>query len=228
MAPLVELAIAAAAWFLLHAAIAGTGLRAVLAARTGERGFRALFALLSIASLVWLVRAYGAAPCAPLWTAPRALFYLPIAVVPLALVLLAGAFMTSNPGAVGAERALARADVARGVLRITRHPFLWAVALWATVHLAVTGTLAAVLFFGSLLLTALVGTRDIDRKRSRQHPEAWARYTAVTSNLPFAAVLSGRNRIVLRELLAPVLAGLALTVLVLLFHARLFRVAPLP
>jgi len=148
--------------------------------------------------------------------------------MPLAFVLLAGAFLTPNPGAVGAERALERADVARGVMRITRHPFLWGVALWAGVHLIVNGTLAAVLFFGSMLLTALVGTRDIDRKRSRQYPEAWARYTAVTSNVPFAAVLSRRNRIVLREMLAPIVAGLLLTALLLLFHARLFRVSPLP
>ena len=35
-------------------------------------------------------------------------------------------------------KARARPDIARGMVRITRHPFLWGVALWALVHLIST------------------------------------------------------------------------------------------
>lgn len=40
------------------------------------------------------------------------------------------------------------ADIARGIVRITRHPFLWGVALWALVHFIVNGDLASVILSG--------------------------------------------------------------------------------
>jgi uncharacterized membrane protein len=226
--PFAELALAAATWFLLHRAVAGSSLRTIIVRRIGEGRFRGLFALLSVASLWWLVAAYRTAPCAPLWATPRALLRLPATVMPLAFTLLAGAFSVPNPTSVGAEHALERETVARGVLRVTRHPFLWAVLLWAGAHLIVNGHVAALLFFGSLFATALVGTGDIDRKRLRSNPTAFARYVKVTSNLPFAAILSGRNQLELKELLIPAGVGVTLTALMLTLHQRLFHVAPLP
>ena len=101
-------------------------------------------------------------------------------------------------------------------------------ALWSGAHLIVNGNLAAALFFGSLFATALVGTRDIDRKRQRSDPENFSRYRAVTSNLPFAAIVGGRNQLVLRELLVPAGIGVTLTAIFLTFHRQLFHVSPLP
>lgn len=226
--PFAQLAIAAAVWILIHPAIAGSSLRGKLASKLGEGPFRGLFALLSLTSLVCLVLAYRAAPCEPLWSTPRALLRLPATVMPLAFTLFAGAFSVPNPTALGAERVLARESVARGVLRVTRHPFLWSVVLWSGAHLIVNGNLASLLFFGSLCVTALVGTRDIDRKRERSDPENFARYRAITSNFPFAAIVSGRNQLVLGELLLPAGIGVTLTALLLTFHQKLFHVAPLP
>jgi uncharacterized membrane protein len=226
--PLHELALAASVWFGIHPVIAGSGLRPRLVQKLGENGFRGLFALLSLAALSWLCVAYSRAPCAPLWTAPRWLYYAPLALVPPAFVLLAGAFSVPNPTAAGSERALERDDPARGVLRITRHPFLSAVALWAGVHALVNGSEASLWFFGSHFVTALVGMRDIDRKRMRLNPEAYAKYRARTSLVPFAAIVTGRNRLVLRELWLPLAIGCVLTLLALLFHDDLFRVRPIP
>ncbi|HWA73689.1 MAG TPA: NnrU family protein [Polyangiaceae bacterium] len=226
--PFARLVLAATVWFLIHPAVAGSSLRGRLVARLGEGPFRGLFAALSLASLTFLVMAYRAAPCEPLWITPRALLRLPATVMPVAFTLFAGAFTVPNPTAVGAERVLAAESVARGALRVTRHPFLWAVALWSGSHLIVNGNLASLWFFGSLCLTALVGTRDIDRKRQRSQPENFARYRAVTSNFPFAAIVAGRNQLVLRELLLPASIGVALTALLLTFHQRLFHVSPLP
>ena len=50
-----RLAIAALAWFLLHAAVAGSGLRVALVRRFGEKAYRGAFSLASVASLWWLV-----------------------------------------------------------------------------------------------------------------------------------------------------------------------------
>jgi uncharacterized membrane protein len=228
MDPLTRLALAAGAWFVIHPAIAGSPVRTWFVGRFSERAFLALFSLLSLVVLIALIFAYRYAPCAPLWITPRSLRYLPLVVMPFAFVLLAGAFTVSNPTSVGGEAVLASAEPARGVLRITRHPFLWAIMAWSSVHLIVNGSVASQLFFGSMLLTAAVGTRDIDRKRRHANPEAWARYAHVTSNVPFAAILAGRNRLVLRELVVAITGGAALTIVLLAFHDELFHVRPVP
>ncbi|MFZ5895734.1 MAG: NnrU family protein [Myxococcota bacterium] len=228
MDPLARLALAALAFFALHSLVSGTAIRAVLVRAVGERGFRAGFSIASLAAIVWLVLSYRNSPCAPLWVLPREFSWLPALLMPLSLFFVAGAFSVPNPTAVGGERALTAAEPARGALRITRHPFLWGVMLWASLHLLVIGGTAALWFFGSFLLTAALGTRSIDRKRARSGGEAWSRFLAVTSNLPFAAIASGRNRLVLRELALPLAIAAALYVVLLVSHQWLFGVSPIP
>jgi len=221
-----RLALASFVWFAIHVFVAGSELRWWLVQRMGQRGFSAFFSLLSLASLLFLIDAYRKAPFYPLWFPPRIIHFLPLAVMPFALVLLVGAFSVPNPTAVGAEKVLERTDAARGVLRITRHPFLWATTLWSGAHLLVTGHVAAILFFGTLLATALRGTGSIDEKRRRTNKAEFVRYLGVTSNIPFAAIIQGKNRLALAELWVPlVIAGLLLAVL-LKVHLRLFGFSP--
>jgi len=221
-----RLALASFAWFAIHAFVAGSELRWWLAQRLGQRGFAAFFSLLSLASLAFLIQAYRAAAFYPLWFSPRIIHWLPLAVMPFALVLLVGAFSVPNPTVVGAEKVLERTDAARGVLRITRHPFLWATALWSGAHLLVTGHVAAILFFGTLLLTALRGTGSIDEKRRRTNKAEFARYAEVTSNLPFAAIIQGKNRLALSELWVPLVIATLLTAVLLKVHLGLFGFSP--
>lgn len=225
--PLHELAIAASSWFLIHPLVAGSALRGKLVARLGERGFQVFFALLSLASISWLCAAYSRAPCAPLWQTPAFAYWLPVAILPFAFLLAAGAYTVPNPTSAGQEAALGRSEP-RGVLRITRHPFLIGVALWSGLHFAINGNVASAWFFGSFFLTATRGALDIDRKRAARDPEAFARYRAQTSVFPFAAILGGRNRLVLRELWLPLGLGALLTALVLTFHETWFYVSPIP
>lgn len=222
------LAAAGAVWFLLHAAVAGSPLRFWLIERLGEKKYRVAFSVSSLASLLWLIHEYGRAPYVPLWLTPRPLSLLPIALMPLAFVLLAGAFTGPNPTAIGGEKLLTPERTARGVLRITRHPFLWAVVLWATAHLAAHRDPGALIFFGSLGLTALRGAFDIDRKRRRTNPEQFRRYEAQTSNVPLLAIFQGRNRLVGRELWLPVLLGIALALGAVALHPRFFGASAVP
>jgi uncharacterized membrane protein len=221
-----RLALASFVWFGIHAFVAGSELRWLVVQRLGQRAFSGIFSVLSLASLSFLITSYRKASFYPLWFAPQPIHWLPLLVMPLALMLLVGAFSVPNPTALGAEKVLQRTDAARGVLRITRHPFLWSVALWSGAHLLVTGHVAAILFFGSFLATALRGTSSIDEKRRRTNKAEFARYAEVTSNLPFAAIIAGRNRLAWAELWVPaVIAGLLLAVLIHL-HQRLFGFSP--
>lgn len=223
-----RLALAAVAWFLLHAAVAGTSLRFTLVQRFGEKAYRGGFSVASIASLWWLVQEYRQAPFVALWLTPRPLSFVPLLLVPLSFVLFVGAFTVPNPTSVGGEKLLAKADRARGVLRITRHPFLWSVGLWATAHLLVNADAGSQIFFASLGLTALRGAFDIDRKRRRTNPEEFARFEATTSNVPFVALAQGRGSLAPRELVLPVLLGLALSAGTIALHARLFGARAVP
>lgn len=223
-----RLALASFTWFAIHAFIAGSELRWWLVQRTGQRVFSALFSLLSLAALLFLIDAYRKAPFYPLWFSPRIIHFLPLAVMPLSLTLLVGAFSVPNPTAVGAEKVLQRTDAARGVLRITRHPFLWATALWSGAHLLVTGHVASILFFGTLLITALRGTSSIDEKRRRTNKAEFTRFVAITSNLPFAAIVQGRNRLAVSELWVPLVIATLLMAVLLHMHLRLFGFSPVP
>ena len=224
----VHLALAALAWFLLHAGVAGSGLRGLLVQRFGEKAYRGGFSLASVASLWWLVSEYRGAPFHPLWVTPQLLVFVPLLLVPVACVFLVGAFTVPSPTSVGGERHLEQAEPARGLLRVTRHPFLWSVVLWAAAHLLVNADLGSLLFFGSLGLTALRGAYDIDRKRRRSHPVEFERFERVTSNLPFAALASGKARLVLREVWLPLLLGLALALGAIALHPHFFGASVVP
>jgi uncharacterized membrane protein len=124
---------------------------------------------------------------------------------------------------------LERPDAIKGMVRITRHPFLWGVAIWAAGHLLVNGDVAGILLFGTMLLLALFGTASIDAKRRRALGPAWDAFAARTSSIPFAAILTRRQRLDLGEIgwWRPALA-IALYVAVLFGHPYAFGVSALP
>lgn len=202
---------------LIHIGLSATGLRARLVAAIGEGPYRAMFSLASIALLVWLIAAYGdmrADPFDPLnealWSPPDWMRWPAIVIGLFGVALGVTGVLTPGPTFAGFEsRALAQPEPGRGVLRITRHPFLWGVAFWALAHLMTNGERFAVMLFGALGVMALLGARSIDRKGRARDPEAWSRFEAVSSNAPFAAIVQGRNRLALGELSWRGLVGLA-------------------
>jgi uncharacterized membrane protein len=130
---------------------------------------------------------------------------------------------TPGPTLAGYEKkGLAAAEPARGILRITRHPFLWGVALWSAGHLLVNGERFAVMLFGALGLMVLFGTRSIDRKGRARDPEGWARFEQVSSNVPFVAITQERNTLRLVEIGWRALVALAVVALLAWAHPMLF------
>jgi uncharacterized membrane protein len=218
-----------AAAFLLgsHYGISSTPLRGWLIARLGERRYLLLYGAVATGALVWLVIAYQRAPYVAWWPMTTWSAWVPLLVMPFALLLAVCGVGTLRPSAVGAPATLDQDEPVRGILRVTRHPFMWAVALWALAHLVPNGSAAEVVLFGMLALVALLGTRMIDRKFAARRPAAWQRLMASSSNLPFAAILAGRQRLVLAEIgwgragIAALLYGI-----LLLVHPWLFGVSP--
>ena len=224
------LLLAAVAWITVHVGIAGSRVRQAVAGRIGDGGFRGLFSLLSVVAITALVVSYRHARLGgttQLWIAPGWLGWLLVLSMAPAFVLLIGAAIMPNPTAVGGESKLGQEP--RGLFRVTRHPMLWSFTLWSAVHVVGNGDLVSLVFFGAFGLTSLIGMPSIDRKLANRDPRGWDRLAAVTSILPFGAILSGRNRLVLREIgwIAPC-AGLALWVALLVLHPRLFGISPLP
>jgi uncharacterized membrane protein len=222
-----SLVAAAVAFAALHLLVSGTRVRDALVARLGERAYLGAFSLASFAFLGWLIFAYIRAR-APQLTPLDEVRWIAWIFVFAAFTLIVLGLMTPAPTAVGRERLLDQDDAVRGVHRITRHPFLWGVALWAAVHLVFNPGAAHELFFGTFLVVALVGTASIDAKRARRFGDRWVRYAAVTSNVPFFAILQGRNRWPGAEIgWIKVAVAAAAFALFLVMHARFFGVPAL-
>lgn len=215
------LMLATLAFLGLHV-LPSTPLRAAAVRAIGEKAWQGLYALASLALLVWMAWEYKRAPFEGLWPGLR---LVPVAVLPVAFVLLACGVLARNPTAAGQAGALKSTDPARGMIRVTRHPVMWAIMLWAGAHLLAIGSLQAVVFFGGLLLLAAAGTVLQDARKARDLGEDWKRFAALTSNVPFVAVAQGRNRIAWKEIgLWRPAAGLAAFAVLLYFHGWLFGV----
>ncbi len=199
-----NLAAAAAAFVLFHLLVSGTRVRGMLIGRIGEPAFMIGFSVLSLVGIVWLVQAYGGArvdPANPVWwTANGVTRPIAWAIQLLAFVLIVAGLLTPNPTSVKQEGALDKPDAVKGMLRITRHPFLWGVAIWAVGHLLVNGDLASVLLFGAMLVLGAYGGASIDAKRIASHGEKYHEFKTVTSNVPFVAILRGRQPLRLGEI----------------------------
>ena len=216
---LLSLVIAGVAFCGSHILLSSTRLRGSLRDQLGERGFLAVYSVTSLVIFAWFVAAYSAAPTIVLWPRQRWTALVPVSVMPLATILLVAGYSTRNPTAVGMERSARADDPAPGILSVTRHPVMWAIGLWAVAHLIANGDLSAVLFFGSLAALALGGTVLIDRKKQLALGSNWARLAELTSNVPFAALLTGRTKLRWREIgLLRVAAGLLLYAVLYLAH----------
>jgi uncharacterized membrane protein len=191
---------AAAVFVLMHLLISGTRLRGVLVGAIGEGPYMGLFSLASLGVIVWLSMAYGAArgDGAALWTAPEGGRWAQAAIQLLALLFVVPGLTTPNPTSVKQEGAIERPVV--GMLRITRHPFLWGVFIWAAGHLLVNGDTPGLILFGSMAVLAVFGTYSIDAKRRAALGVAWDGFAAKTSNIPFAAIFGGRQPLKLLEI----------------------------
>lgn len=194
----------------------------------GGTVFKAVFALLSIAGIVWMSMAYGKAPSIVLWEEIPGIRVLSVMAMVIAFFFVVAGVSTASPTAIGGEMLLTKDDPARGILRVTRHPVMWGTALWGLVHLLANGDGASLVFFGSLLFLALLGPRLIDRKRMKLSKRRWDGFAGKTSSIPFLAIIQKRNSFKFKEIgFVRLAGGLVVFSLFYYFHSMFFGVSVL-
>ena len=212
----------------LHLLLSSLPVRKRLSAALGAGGFSGVYSLIAIASFVGIILGYQSAPYIPLWTAPPVLKWLPNVFMPIAWILLICSVTTKSPTMAGKPGEPPRSEVI-GIVRVTRHPMLWAFTLWGLAHIPANGNARALILFGGFVLLSLAGMWHSDARRAVLYPDVWTPVAKSTSVVPFGAILGGRNQFVFKEI-GPwrLLAGLVLWAAALHFHKVVFGLSPLP
>jgi uncharacterized membrane protein len=140
--------------------------------RMGEKPWKAAYSVLSIVGFVLIVWGYSRSwqSDVTLWVSPLWLKHVAIALIYVAFILLAAAYVPRNhfKAAIG-------------------HPMVAGTKLWAFAHLQANGRVAAVILFGSFLLWSMV-LFAVSRKRDRA---AGITYAAGESSQTIITVVVG-------------------------------------
>ncbi len=225
---MVELALSLLVFLAVHA-LPSTPLRPWLIGRLGRSVFMAGFSIVSVVLFGWVWIAYRQAGIEAIFWVTGPLERAMSAVIVLFAVMFTVFAVWQKPMVLlTGETALSQDKAIRGILRITRHPVLWAVALWGVVHMLNNADPPSLLFFGFSTVLALAGTFAIDRRRKRLLGAVWPAIEATTSNIPFLAILQRRNTLRLSEIGWFQLAiAVAVWALILMLHEPVFGVSPL-
>lgn len=177
-----------------HFMLSSMPVRLALINKMGETRFLAYYSILMVVVFAWMVLAYIRAPIDPLWQTPDALLWLPAIVMPVALFLIVCGLTSPSPTLAGTNPDEPGRDLTRGIIRITRHPFLNGMSVWSAAHLIVNGDTRAVILFAGLLILSVVGMWRIDKRREFLFGADWGPVLLTTSLVPFGAILSKRTR----------------------------------
>lgn len=223
-----NLALAAFVFVAMHI-LPAISARDAIVRRIGDPAYMGLFSLASFMGLAWMIFAYRNAPASdPLWVTGTGVRLATAALMLLAFVLLVCGAFSKNPSSVLGREALSDQKEWQNIFAITRHPVMWATALWALLHLLNRPDATSALFFGSLAFLAVVGSLQQEVRKRREFGIDWDAFASQTSFLPFAGLLNGRAKLRLSAFDGwPVAIAFALWFAILYFHGTLFGVHPL-
>jgi len=133
----------------------------------GEKFYKGLYTLVSLAGFALIVWGYGLARHDPvvLWNPPRGMNHLAALLMLFSFVLLVAAYVPRN--AIKAK---------------LHHPMILGVKVWALAHLLANGMLADVVLFGAFLVWAVFdfrAARRRDREGNVQYAAGTAKGTAI-------------------------------------------------
>jgi len=168
----------------------------------GLLGFKGLYSVVALATftpllvLYWDHRHEGALLFdPPLWTR-----HVTEVLMFCALQFVVHGAMTPGPATTRAELSGRFQSTARGIQRITRHPMNTGFGLFGLAHMLSNPTVGDWIFWGGWVVFAVVSALHQDRRSLASGPPQFKTYYAETSLVPFAAILAGRQHLVLGEL----------------------------
>lgn len=219
------LSFAALLFILTHLGISSSPLRGMLVNAIGENGYLGIYSLISLVSIVWFIQLHDNIEATVfLWQGGAVNNAIPIIFMPFVAIFVSSGLLTKNPTAMKMQAALG--EEVTGILRISRHPVQWGIFLWAITHMIANGDLASLIFFGCFAIVSGVGTVLLDRRRARSEGDKWTSFVEKTSNVPFLAIIAGRNQFKLGEIgWFSIVIGLVVFVLLSLFHGFFTGVA---
>ncbi|AXU18587.1 MFS transporter [Novosphingobium sp. THN1] len=178
---LIQLIAATTAFVISHFVMSGP-IRSRLQSMLGGRGFLLFYSLVSLSVLAWAMVTFDRVKTGtPLWDGMAAGPW----VVASLLTITGTAFLlpsfTRNPALAGANAAGVGTWIPAGVFRITRHPMMWGIALWALGHIVASPTPRVLVVMSGLIVLALLGSHFQDKRKVAQnkrefHP--WQRRTS--------------------------------------------------
>ena len=215
-----EFALAFAVFFASHSLPLRPAIKTRLVAWIGARTFTVVYSAVSLAMLVWLIRAANTAPYLELWATENWHRWAAMLAMVVAMAVLAQGMAHPNPFSFGGISSVGWHAGNPGIVGWVRHPVLCALGLWAGAHLLANGDLAHVILFGVFLGFSLLGMALIDRRRQ----QGMGRGVWVTDLATAQA-----NRPPLWRLPAlPFLAAALVFFVLLAAHPAVIGVSPLP
>jgi len=158
-------------------------LRAPMVRALGAGGFQIAYTLVSFATLAWVYLAFVAAPPADLPGSGEIGWIAATLVTWPAMVLLAGSLIGNPALPTPLAEQQARSEP-KGVFRVTRHPMMWAIGLWALSHMVLLWSTRTLVTAAAMGILALVGANLQDGKKAALMGDAWAEWSSRTSYWP--------------------------------------------
>ncbi|MEM1007250.1 MAG: NnrU family protein [Pseudomonadota bacterium] len=168
-------------FFVSHMIPVRPAVRGWLVGALGRRGYFVAYSALSLAVLAWLIRAAAQAPYVEVLPPAPVLRWVPVIIMPLVCWLALAGLAIRNPFSFGGLGQRPFDPEKPGILRMTRHPILVALLLWAVAHLLANGSLSHVILFGLFAGFAGVGMSLIDRRKARAMGPEWVRLSRNTA-----------------------------------------------
>ncbi|HYC00608.1 MAG TPA: NnrU family protein [Candidatus Limnocylindrales bacterium] len=203
MDPVLSVILTLSLFGITHIGMASSYVRGPLVARFGAFTFTMLFSAVATAGFSLLAYNYSVVSTqgpAGFALGSDAVMRWPLIVLStLGVMLLVGSLFDYPTSAYYLSSAGTKPEP-RGLERITRHPFMVGLAMTNIAHALLATRLTGTIFFAGLSAIAILGSMHQDAKLRARNPSLHGPYTEKSSLVPFAAILSGRNRLVLSEL----------------------------
>ncbi len=173
-------------FFMTHSVPVQPAIKSPIVAVLGPAGFAISYSAISVVMLALLIWSAGQAPFVPLW--PQMPWHRHVVHLGMLGVCLTLAFAIArpNPFSFGGARNHTFDPERPGIVRLTRHPILTVIDLWAALHILPNGNLAHVLLFAVLGGFASAGGTLINQKKRREMGvDAWNRLNTTVAKSSF-------------------------------------------